>query len=377
MGFKRVNWLGFWVLALVLASGCSQKTVESQAASESLRIGFVAPLTGNAEWYGEHQWKAIQLGVDEINQGGGINGRKLEVVAEDDQCLPKLGAEVMQKLAAVDRVPLVLGAYCSSVCMAMAPIAEANKVVMVNECNTDKLREAGEYVFRIKPGAAQEGKFIADAMRARGATRLALLFINNEYGVSTKDEVKKNFAADGGKVVAEEAFEQGASDFRSQLAKVREARPDAVYFVGYAKENGLLVRQAHELGLRQALYSSLTLESADFLEAAGEAAEGIVYPYLYDPNSPEAVVRAYNEKFKARYGEDSEMWGALYYDALVLLKPVLEKCGNDSGCLKDGLLKVQGFEGVTGRMEFDEKGDVVKPYLLKTVRGGGFATLAD
>ncbi len=375
MGFKTGGLRGLLVLALVAIAGCTAAPAES---TESYRIGFVAPLTGNAQWYGEWQLKAIQLGVDEINSTGGIKGQRLEIVAEDDQCLPKLGTEAMQRLASAEKVPLVLGAYCSSVCMAMAPVAEANKVVMVNVCNTDKLREAGDYIFRVKPGASQEGKFMAETIRRKGgAETLALLYINNEYGASTKDVVKQQFEKLGGKIVAEEAFEQGGGDFRAQLAKVKEAQPAAIYLVGYAKENGLLVKQARELGLIQMFYSSLTLESADFLQVAGEAAEGVVYPYLYDATSDNPLTKAYNEKFRARYGQDSEMWGALYYDALGMLKPILETCGKDPACIKDELYKVKDFEGVTGRTSFDEKGDIVKPYILKEVRNGRFGAVSD
>ncbi len=379
MGFNKGILLALLAVLLVALAGCATPSGGGPAEpTESYRIGFVAPLTGNTQWYGEWQLKAIQLGVDEINSTGGIKGQRLEIVAEDDQCLPKLGTEAMQRLASAEKVPLVLGAYCSSVCMAMAPVAEANKVVMVNVCNTDKLREAGDYIFRVKPGASQEGKFMAEIIRRKGrAETLALLYINNEYGASTKDVVKREFEGLGGKIAAEEAFEQGSGDFRSQLAKVKEARPDAVYLVGYAKENGLMLRQARELGLTQTFYSSLTLESPDFLAVAGEAAEGVVYPYLYDPQGRNPLTQEYNTKFRAAYGVDSEMWGALYYDALWMLKPILEKCGKDSACIKDELYKVKGFEGVTGLTGFDEKGDIVKPYLLKEVRNGKFVARAE
>ncbi len=378
MGFNRVTGIVLLLAVLVAAAGCTGLQAGPQQQAPTYKLGFMGPLTGNSQWYGDHQLKAIQIAADEINAAGGIDGKKLEIVAEDDGCLPKNGPGVLEKLVDTDGVKVIVGPYCSPVCMSAAPLAEAKKVVLFNTCATDKLREAGEYIFRNKPGSAAEAGAVAEfAARHDGVKQVAILHFNNDYGVALRDAFKQAFEAAGGKVTGAEAFDPGSTEYRTQLSKLAAANPEAIYLVGYAKEDGWALRQAREMGLKQRFYGSLPVENADFLTNAGEAAEGIVYPSLYDAHADNPLTKSFNEKFRARYGEDSEMWGALYYDSVMMLKPALEKCGEDAACVKDELLKTKGFEGAAGTTSMDGKGDAVKPFLFKTVKGGKFTALAN
>lgn len=362
----------FVFVLILFAFGCTQGKNENLAQGD-YKIGFIGPLTGNSAWYGERQLEAVGFAAEEINAAGGINGKKLVVLPEDDKCVGKDATTAMKKLAEIDKVPVVLGAWCSSASLAMAPIAEQTKTVMISESANDKLRTAGEYIFRNKPGALMEAGFVVPATEKIFKYKSAgILYINNDYGIAIKDEWKKQLEQLEIEVAVIEAFEQGASEFKTQLLKIKTAKPDVVFLVGYAKEDGLILKETKELGMELQFISTLTTENPDVVKIAENAADGIVYTYLYDPFSSRPQTKAYQEKYKAKFGHDSEMWGALYHDSLWLLKPIFEKCANDSTCIKDSLYKVQGYEGVVGTYSFDSYGDAVMPFILKTIKNGEF-----
>lgn len=215
--------------------GCAKKEKE-------IKIGAILPLTGDAAKYGESAKRAIDLAVEEINSTGGIKGSKIKVIYEDDQALPEKGVSAIQKLITVDKVHVVIGAMPSSVTLAMAPIAEKNKVVLFSPASSNpKITEAGDYIFRNDVSDIFEGGKMADETWQRLKFRkAAVLYINNDYGVGIKDVFVYRFTVLGGEIVATENFEQGTTDFRTQLTKIKQGNPEAVYIVGYKEQIQIL-----------------------------------------------------------------------------------------------------------------------------------------
>jgi branched-chain amino acid transport system substrate-binding protein len=201
--------------------------------------------------------------------------------------------------------------------------------------------------------------------------KVSILYVNNDFGLDQANVFAKNFEKLGGKILSIDSFEQGATDFKTELLKIKASQPEAIFCPAYT-EIAIILKQARELGMTQRFLASIPFENPDILKAAGNAAEGVVYPHHFDPDSSDPLVRKYQQKYIAKYKRKSEGFAALAYDGIRIIAAVLKKCGTDSICIKEALYKVRNFPGVTGPTSFDDHGDVVKPIIIKIVKNGKF-----
>lgn len=266
----------------------------------------------------------------------------------------------------------MFGSWASSSVLAEAPIAEKTHTVIMAEAISPKIQESGPYVFDIQPNARyyihKFVPFVHDSLRL---TTVSILYVNNDFGLDQARVFKKDFDSLGGKVLSEDAFEQGATDFRTQLEKIKIRNPQAIFCPAYT-EIAIILREARELGMRQQFLASVPFENPAILKAAGSAADGVIYPYHFDPNSPDSLVQEYQRAYSRTYGTKSEGFAALAYDGIRIIAQVLCHCGDNPSCIKDQLHQIKDFPGVTGPTTFDSHGGVIKPIVIKTVRNGRF-----
>jgi branched-chain amino acid transport system substrate-binding protein len=201
--------------------------------------------------------------------------------------------------------------------------------------------------------------------------KIAILYVNNDFGTDLASVFKEDFLKLGGEIVSENGFQQNQTDLRTQVSLAAASKPDAIFVPAYT-EVGYVLKQAREAGLKQQLLAAATFENPDILKIAQDTANGVFYPHHFDPTSNDPLVRAYQEKYSRRFGHISEGFAVLAYDGLNVISDGLRKCSNDTVCLKTYLYSTHDYNGVTGKTSFDEKGDVVKPILIKTVRNGQF-----
>lgn len=399
--YKFVYYLLFVVIAATcFRYGIWSKFVEKPQRQETIKIGVLAPLTGGSARHGEWIRNGVSLAVEEFNAAGGFNSiklsggvngsgeigigndRKVEIIYEDTICQPKEGVSAANKLINFDEVVAILGPWCSSVSLAVAPIVETAGVPMISGSANDKMKEAGDYIFRLNPGATKEVEDVIGFVRGElGVSKLAILYSNNDYGFAFTKNTEKIFKNLGGEVVFVDAYEQGEVDYRAHLLRVKKAAPDAIYMIGYQDEYSQLLRQAKEAKIDKQFISTLTFESHDILDAAGEATEGVIYSYLYDRESDRPIVQAYRKIYLEKYGIESDMWAALFYDATRILLQAIATSTNpsikeiDRTKIKNELYKIKDFNGVTNRLGFDEYGEVVNSYMVKQVQSGKFVRL--
>jgi branched-chain amino acid transport system substrate-binding protein len=354
----------------MLIVGCGKKE------AEVFKFGVVVPLTGNAANYGKSAQQGIDLAVKEINANGGILGRKIAPIYEDSKALGKEGATVTQKLVTVDKVSAIVGGIVSAVTLASAPICEGNKVVWLSPSSSaPAITNAGDYIFRNWPSDEYEGKIMSDYLLSKGHKRVAILQVQTDYGEGIAGVFKRNFEQGGGTVVLLDKYNQQESNFRSLLAKVRSANPNVIYCIGYYTDAALAIKQARELGLKQTVVTTTTVEDPQFLNIGGAAVEGVVYPLAsgYDEESSDSVVVRFKSNFRTEYGEDPGFVAANCYDCVYLIKKAIEFGNGFTGTeIKNGLHKVQNYPGVTGITSFDKNGDVIKDIRMKIVRNGKF-----
>ncbi len=364
-----IIWMSLIAINLVLVCVCSRND------DNSLRIGGLMVLSGNDANYGLDSRRGIDLAVEEINASGGIHGRKITIVYEDSRGLPRDAALGMQKLVSQDKVFAVLGGIFSSETLAAAPIAEKNRVVLFSPGSSNpNITYAGDFVFRNWISDAFEGDIMAGyARNTRRYARVAVVHIKNDYGEGLKNEFSYRFEKLGGEITAVESYEQGATDFRTQVLKAAHSGAEAVYIPGYYNELAQLLKQARELNIRTPFLSVVSFEDPKLLELAGPAAEGVVYSApavsLQDTGS---TVHAFVTHFQERYGRDPGLFAAHGYDAMKILAVAMERNGFTSVGIRDALYEIRDYPGVSGKTDFDENGDVIKPVKLKTVKNGRF-----
>src|SRR3989344_3957989 len=219
---------------------------DAQATTETVKLGLMLPLSGDATAYGNPIRTAAFIAADEINAKGGINGKMIEFVTEDSKCSPKDGASAAQKLVNVDKTKVIIGGACSGETLGAAPIAEAAKVVLISPSATSPdITTAGDFVFRLAPSDAYAGIVASEhAFSEMNARKAAIISETSDYAQGLRKVFKENFAKMGGTVVADETYNPEDSDFRSQITKVKASNPDMIYLVPQTDTKGiLLIRQ--------------------------------------------------------------------------------------------------------------------------------------
>ncbi len=357
------------LIALVLLSGCVQ-----QQQAGTVKIGAVLPLTGVSAIYGQYPREGMQLALKEINDLGGLQGKKLEIIFEDSQSKPINAVTSIQKLINSNNVPVVLVGASSPETLAMAPIAEENKTVLLASGSAaPKIRDAGDYIFRLKVGVDKESdELMRFAFNELKAKTISILYVNNDYGAGVKEFGEKQFIELGGKVLKSENFNIEETDFRSYLLKIKETKPDVVLLAGWPRNMGQILKQARELNFETIFITPGGTIGPEIIEIAGNAADGLIYVMEFNLESEREETKRFREKFKQRYAKEPELFAAMGYDAVKIIAMLLKKCGENSVCIKNELYKIQNYQGASAQISFDDHGDVIKPMQFMTIKNSQF-----
>lgn len=355
---------------LVFSYGCVKKE------EHTIKIGVTLPLTGDAAIWGQSQKDGYDLALSQINAKGGINGKKIVLIYEDDRGLPKDGVAALQKLINVDKIRLLTGVANSSVALAYIPIINEHKILFISSgASSPKLTGASKYFFRTWPSDIAEA--LAMAKYAHGElklNRIAILYINNDYGIGLSEPFKSTFESLGGKIVSSENLEQGATDFRTQLSKIKVGNPEAIYLAGNPVEMGRAIRQMRELGIRNQILSISTLNDKEVFKIAGvNAIEGtIITDASFDPQSNDPAAQKFMRNFKAQFNHEPGILANTAYDALMILAHAIEQVSTDPDKLAPYLHSMKDYEGVSGKISFSEGGDVNRPIRIAVAKHGIF-----
>jgi branched-chain amino acid transport system substrate-binding protein len=374
---KTFNWcVELLFAALVMIAIFSPLACSKKSEQKEIKIGVVLCLTGSGAPYGEDVLRGITLATEEINDiEGGIKGKKIKLLIEDDETNPSKAVSATSKLINQNKVKVIIGTVTSSSMLASAPLAEKAKVVMISPgASNPEISKAGDYIFRNWISDELEGKAMVNYLtEVEKVTRVAVLYINNDYGLGLKDVFEHSFTKAGGKIVLVEYYNQDDTDFRTQLAKIKNSDVEVVYMPGYYKEMALILKQAKELNIKTPFKSVVCFEDAELLKLAGDAAEGVVYssPY-YDPKSSKENVVEFVRKFKEKFNREPGIFAAHGYDALKIIAQIIDEVGYSGPIIKDKLYTIKNYKGVSGDTSFDKNGDVIKPVAIKEVAGQKF-----
>jgi len=343
---------GLPILLLLLVAGCAQQPA---ASGETIKLGFVDALTGDAATYGEVSRNTMQLAVEEINAAGGINGKKLEVVYEDGKCTGKDAATAAQKLLTVDKVEVVLGLSCSGMVLGSAPIFEQHKKILFSSYATNpSISGAGDFVFRNAYSDELIGSSMAEEI-GKKFSRVAVLVENTDYAKGVVDVFERGF---GGEVVSKEVYNQEARDMRTQLTKIMQAEPEAIIISPQTVVTGAqALKQLHELNYGGPVYTNVVMVGSKLVEIAGEAAEGL--NIIADPEPMEsAEKKRIFDLYVKRYGEPDYSYPvASNWDAVHIMADAIREVGYDAEKIKGYLYGMPEYNGLLGKYRFDANGD--------------------
>jgi branched-chain amino acid transport system substrate-binding protein len=319
--------------------------------------------------------RGAQLAVDIVNKAGGIDGKQVEIVFEDDKSDPKEAASIANKYAADKAMLAVIGHYNSSCTLAGAPIYNKAGIVEISGgSSSPAVTDAGEYTFRTITTDAFQGKYVMEwAANQEGYKTLAVVYENTDYGQGILTIAEEQAAALGIELVAKEAYILGQTkDFSSIVTKLKEAQPDAILIGGLYNETALLAKQMQRSGYSAPIMGVDGIYSSALIELGGEAVEGIMMTAFFHNSSPSQVTQDFIAAYKAAYNEDPGTYAAYVFDATNIVIEALKSGATDRAAIQAYVAKVQNYEGVTGPISFDENGDRFSDPLQLVVQDGKF-----
>jgi len=330
-----------------------------------ITIGAILPLTGDAAQWGIPPQKAALLAVEEINANGGINGKKIKLVIEDSQCDPSKGVAGINKLLSINKPIAIVGAVCSSVTLAIAPIAEKNKIVLISPASTNpQITNAGDYIFRVIPSDELRGKVFAEYVYSQSLKNGAILYINNDGGKGNEETFKKYFELNGGKISIDESYMPQAQSVKTQLTKIREVNSEFLMVVSYPNDAVMVLKDISEIKFNKPLFfQTEALDDPTVLKNAGETAENVVFITYAEADN--GVSKNFKLAYKSKYNTEPELFAAEAYDAIYLISKAIKE-GID---IKEYLYSIKNYSGASGTLTFDINGDVIKPLAIKQVKG--------
>lgn len=366
----------FSFICIILSSAIVFTSCNKTNDNEIL-IGEYASLTGSEATFGQSSHNGLVLAVEEINSTGGILGKQVKLITEDNQGKPSETQTVVQKLINRDKVVAIIGEVASSRSKAGAPICQAAKIPMITPASTNpEVTTIGDYIFRvcfIDPfQATVMSKFAINSMKV---TKVALLVDQkNAYSTGLAENFEQIFKGMGGEITDIQKYSAGDKDFKAQLTSIKAKNPEAIFIPGYYTDVNLISIQAREIGLTCPLFGSDGWESEKLTEGkAKDALEGSFFSTHVSTDDPSPKIQEYIKKYKAKYNKEPDAMSFLAYDAGMILFDAIKKAGNTEGVnIKNELAKVKDYPGITGIITINGDRNAIKPAVVLEIKDGKF-----
>jgi branched-chain amino acid transport system substrate-binding protein len=370
----RNSLLAVALTSAILVAGCAKSG--GGADAPTIKVGEFASLTGGEATFGTSSHEGTLLAVAEVNAAGGVLGKQLELIYEDDRSMAGESATIAKKLINSDKVVAILGEVASGRSLEVAPIAQAARIPQISPSSTNPaVTLTGDYIFRVCFTDPFQGKVLADfALKTLKAQKVAIFSdVASPYSVGLAQYFKEPFVAAGGAVVSEAKYTSRDKDFKAQLTAIKSARPDAIMVPGYYTEVGLIVSQARQLGITVPMFGGDGWEAPELIQIAGaDALENTYYSTHFSPVSTDPNAQKFVAAFEAKYdGKAPDAMAALGYDSVMVLVDAIKRAGTTDGpALRDAIAATKDFQGATGKTTLDANRDAPKAAVIITVKGG-------
>jgi branched-chain amino acid transport system substrate-binding protein len=374
---KRILFSLLIVASLLIAFACQP----SGSGSDKVRIGVFMSLTGDTANFGISSTNGIKMAADEVNKAGGINGKQIELLVQDDRSDASEAATIVTKFVTQDQVHAIIGEVASSRSIAAAPIAQNAHIPMLTPSSTNpEVTKKGDYIFRSCFIDPVQGAAIAQfAAKTLGAKRGALMVARNQdYSTGLEKVIKEVFTRLGGQIVVTQSYQSGDQDFNAQITDIKGANPDVIFVPGYYGDVGLFAKQARDKGITVPLVGGDGWDSPSLYRIGGAALDGCYFSNHYSPDDADPIVQKFVNDYKARYGSIPDALAATAYDAARIMFDAIKRANSLEGpAIRDALAATKDFPGVTGKVTFNENRDAVKPIVMIKIQPGGKFVVAE
>jgi branched-chain amino acid transport system substrate-binding protein len=370
-----VKWFRWMLAGTLLLMACRpDREAQTAGTTGDIPVGVYGALTGSEAAFGTSTVQGVQLAADEINAAGGVMGRKIKLYVEDDQGRAEEAASVVTKLITSNDVIGLIGENSSAQSLAVAPTAQQSQVPMISPSSTNPaVTEKGDYIFRVCFTDPYQGKALAAFVHNQLKLDKAAILVDkkNDYSVGLAAVFRKELEAMGGKIVAEQSYSGGDTEFRPQLTTSRAASPQAVFIPGFYTEVGQIAIQARDLGLNVPLVGGDGWDSPAVIQIGGKALEGAYFSDHYFVGDTRPVVQNFVNEYRRRHGKNPEATAALGYDALKIFAAAAQRAGSlDKKAIRDQIAATKDYVGVSGTITMGADRNPIKPVAMIKIENG-------
>ncbi len=373
------------IVALGWTTGCSPSGGGGNASAaggkaETIKVGEYASLHGSEAAFGQSSHNGTLVAVEEINKAGGILGRQIELVTEDNQSKSGESATIVKKFISRDKVVAVLGEVASGRSLEAGPICQNSQIPMISPSSTNPdVTKVGDYIFRVCFIDPFQGKLLAEfAKNTLKVKKAAILSdVSAPYSMGLAQFFREAFTGAGGEVAVEQKYATKDKDFRAQLTAIKAAGVEAIFVPGYYTEVGLIVAQARQLGIPVPIFGGDGWEAPELIQiAGGKALENTFYSTHFSPENQDPVAQKFVKAYQAKFGQTPDAMAALGYDSAVVLFDAIKRAGTtEPAKLRDAIAATRDFPCVTGKTTLDANRNASKSAVIITVQDGKFKYL--
>jgi len=367
---KRILLSSITIASLLTAFACN-----GGGAGDKVKIGVFMSMTGDTANFGISSTNGIKMAADEVNAAGGINGKQIELLVQDDRSDASEAATIVTKFVTQDGVHAILGEVASSRSIAAAPIAQNAKIPMLTPSSTNpEVTRKGDYIFRSCFIDPVQGAAIAQfAARTLNAKRAGIMVDRkNDYSTGLEKFISSTFTKLGGQIVVTQSYQAGDQDFNAQITSIKGANPDVIFVPGYYGDVALFAKQARDKGVTVPLVGGDGWDAAQLYAIGGKALNGSFFTNHYSPYDSDPKVQKFVNDYKARYNQIPDALAATAYDAALIMFDAIKRANSlDGKAIRDALAATKEFPGVTGKVTFNENRDAVKPIVMIEIKDGG------
>ncbi|HUL60077.1 MAG TPA: ABC transporter substrate-binding protein [Anaeromyxobacteraceae bacterium] len=373
-------------LAAALAAILALAPHPSAAEAPPIKVGALLSVTGPASFLGAPEARTLELLVQDLNAKGGLAGRKVVLVVKDTAGSPEKAISFAKQLLDEEQVFAVVGPATSGETMAVKPVAEEAKTLLVSCAAAESIvNPVSRWVFKTAQKDSHAIVKVFQQMKRMGVTRIGVLSSNTGFGKAGREQIAKLAPEHGIQIAVDEVYDKAATDLTAEVTKLRAAGVQALLNWSIEPAQSIVIKNARQLGLTVPIFQSHGFGNLQYVKAAGAAAEGVIFPgsrilvaeALPDGQPQKAVLLAYKRAYEARYQEEASAFGGYAHDALLLLAGAIRAAGGpDAEKVRAALESTRGFVGISGVFNFsaaDHNGLDLDAFEMLTVKDGKFA----